>query len=159
MASAHNEILRWNESRVRALEPVASALAKNICIMCIPLNRISLSKKKKKRNGINAIGITRGAGTNFSFKGIENFRIYRDGIIMKIHFGIETKDILPKWLREEGDRGIFKVENCIYIVFLSFFFLFLIIILYCYRNELCCFLILSFRDTWYDFNKNSFFKI
>lgn len=120
-------------------------------------------EKKKKEMELTQLG-SRGErsvlGTNFSFKGIENFRVYRDGIIMKIHFGIETKDILPKWLREEGGRGIFEVENCIRVVFLSFFFpLFLIIILYCYRNELCCFLILSLRDTWYDFNKNSFFKI
>lgn len=114
--------MEWIES---ALEPVASALAKNICIMCIPLNRISLSKKKKRKMELTQLG-SRGErsvlGTNFSFKGIENFRIYRDGIIMKIHFGIETKDILPKWLREEGGRGIFEVENCIRVVFLSFFF-------------------------------------
>lgn len=34
----------------------------------------------------------------FFLKGLKIFgsRFYRDGIIMKIHFGIETKDILPK---------------------------------------------------------------
>lgn len=106
MASAHNEILRWNESRVRALEPVASAFAKNICIMCIPLNRISLSHRK---NGINAIGITGGVerpGMNFFLKGLKIFgsRFYRDGIIMKIHFGIETKNIL---YRNDWERGNF----------------------------------------------------
>lgn len=56
-------------------------------------------EKKKKEMELTQLG-SRGEwsvpGTNFSFKGIENFRVYRDGIIMKIHFGIETKDILPK---------------------------------------------------------------